>query len=606
MDKLPEGSRVVIYARNSAVGQKFSVEDQLAVLKPEIENNGWVLVNTYIDNDRSGASVEERPEFQRILKDAERGGFQYVVVYDISRFSRGGVVEFWPFIRELRQRKVQLYNHARQQIINNRNALVATVDAAQAAEENLKRSKDCVRTSLLNVTQRGIDPGRQAPYGFDQLRTVIATNVPYERYRYMHDGGKLVMDPEGKEIRRIFQPKQPVPVDETLRTSLVPSTPERVEVARRIFRLAKTHGGTRIADELNREGIPGPRGPSWSANTIYDMIQNPAYRGARAYGRTRKSRYHHVKAGKVQEYEEVEMGQLHHGRVPVEEWVVQENAHEPLVAAAEWHEVQEARKGRQKFTARNRRGKNQRREYLLTGFLNCACEGRLHGQTVMTKGRSYSRYNCGARSRKGSAACAAYSLPAGPLEDFVMDSMRPALTNAACMDALRAGIQDEVKRQMTLFQPANGDDEAKLKKERVDVEQAVDALTNSLVGDKATMDAITPKLKRWAARLNEIDRALQRMRPAPDKAEIERLVNEGMAFYVERVIGTLRTAMDAGNLEVVAAEGQGPSEGKGGGPERRGERACVAEMKGLFRLLETRLDYDPKRKEGTLEFSPFR
>ena len=72
------------------------------------------------------------------------------------------------------------------------------------------------------------------------------------------------------------------------------------------------------------------------------------------------------------------------------------------------------------------------------------------------------------------------------------------------------------------------------------------------------------------------------------------------------MIGTLRVAMDTGNTEVVVAEKPRLSEGKGGGPDRQRDRTCVAEMKALFRLLEVRLDYDPKRKEGILEFSPFR
>ena len=48
------------------------------------------IVNEYSDADKSGKSVEGRPEFQRMLDDIENGKdeVQFVLVFKLSRFGR--------------------------------------------------------------------------------------------------------------------------------------------------------------------------------------------------------------------------------------------------------------------------------------------------------------------------------------------------------------------------------------------------------------------------------------------------------------------------------------------------------------------------------------
>jgi len=605
LDKIPEGASVVFYVRSSDEGQENSVPDQLHTLQQEADGNGWKVVEIYTDGARSGSTVEERPEFQRMIRDAGLGGFGYVVVYDISRFSRGGNIDLWPSVRELRKCKVRLYNHARKQFINNQNAIYATIDAAQAQAENLKRSKDCTRSSLENVTQRNRDPGRRAPYGYDLLRSKKKSGKPMNRIRYMPDGRKLVMDPEGLTIRDEYEPGEGIPADQALTTSLAKSSQDRVAVVERIFRLAKTHGTTYIANELNGEKIEGPCGEDWSRDTLRDLIQNPAYRGARAYGRKRRSRFHFIKNGKVAEYDDLESGQMHSARVPMDEWVVYENVHEPIVSAQEWQEAQDGAQERRMFTGLIRRGKNQARTYLLSGFLFCRhCRSPMNGQMVTSKGRRYPRYKCSKRYRKGKTVCPGCSLPVG-VEDFIVDTIRPVVTGDAFMDRMRAKVRDEIKRHVAPLKPNTDDDVAALKKERAKLEKALEKAMDSLLEDENSVDMVKAKLKKWSGRVEEIDRTLQRKCPPPGKVKVEELVKECMAFYEDRVIGPVSRMQTALEPKVGAAEGQGSPEGNGDGPERQQDRTCVEGMKRLFRLINVRADFDKKGKEGILEFSPF-
>ena len=71
------------------------------------------------------------------------------------------------------------------------------------------------------------------------------------------------------------------------RSRLVPGPDEEVETVRRMFDLSANHGigVKRIANRLNEEGVPAPRGRYWNAGTIGFMLKNPVYVGTRCGAR---------------------------------------------------------------------------------------------------------------------------------------------------------------------------------------------------------------------------------------------------------------------------------------------------------------------------------
>lgn len=79
----------VIYARYSSERQtEQSIEGQLRVCKEFAEKNGQRIVGTYIDRAISGRNVENRDDFQRMIKDSAKGLFEFVIVYKLDRFAR--------------------------------------------------------------------------------------------------------------------------------------------------------------------------------------------------------------------------------------------------------------------------------------------------------------------------------------------------------------------------------------------------------------------------------------------------------------------------------------------------------------------------------------
>ena len=78
----------VIYARFSSSGQnEQSIESQIRTCSEFAESQGYTIVKTYSDKARTGTN-DSRPSFQRMIKDAASGQFQYIIVYMFDRFAR--------------------------------------------------------------------------------------------------------------------------------------------------------------------------------------------------------------------------------------------------------------------------------------------------------------------------------------------------------------------------------------------------------------------------------------------------------------------------------------------------------------------------------------
>lgn len=78
----------VIYARYSCDNQtEQSIDGQLRVCEEYAQRNNILILNTYIDRAMTGTN-DNRPDFQRMLKDSNRKEWDFVLVYKLDRFSR--------------------------------------------------------------------------------------------------------------------------------------------------------------------------------------------------------------------------------------------------------------------------------------------------------------------------------------------------------------------------------------------------------------------------------------------------------------------------------------------------------------------------------------
>jgi len=84
--------RAAGYSRTSGEGQRdnTSIPRQKEEIQKFITANGWDFVRHYTDESLSGARIEGRDDFKRMMKDAANGQFDIIIIYDISRFARDG------------------------------------------------------------------------------------------------------------------------------------------------------------------------------------------------------------------------------------------------------------------------------------------------------------------------------------------------------------------------------------------------------------------------------------------------------------------------------------------------------------------------------------
>ncbi len=80
--------KAVIYARYSSDSQREeSIEGQLRECKAYADKNDIIILDTYIDRALS-AKTDNRPEFQRMIKDSASGIFDIILVWKLDRFAR--------------------------------------------------------------------------------------------------------------------------------------------------------------------------------------------------------------------------------------------------------------------------------------------------------------------------------------------------------------------------------------------------------------------------------------------------------------------------------------------------------------------------------------
>ena len=78
----------IIYARYSSEAQKEdSIDGQLRECRAFAERNDIQIVDTYIDRAFS-AKTDNRPSFQKMIKDSSRKNFDVVLVWKLDRFAR--------------------------------------------------------------------------------------------------------------------------------------------------------------------------------------------------------------------------------------------------------------------------------------------------------------------------------------------------------------------------------------------------------------------------------------------------------------------------------------------------------------------------------------
>ena len=102
--------RVAAYCRVSTdtAGQQESYDTQVRYYETLIPSNpDWEYIGVYADEGRSGTGVKNRPEFLRLMGDADKGEIDIILTKSISRFARN-VVDCQRYVKDLKSKGVEV------------------------------------------------------------------------------------------------------------------------------------------------------------------------------------------------------------------------------------------------------------------------------------------------------------------------------------------------------------------------------------------------------------------------------------------------------------------------------------------------------------------
>lgn len=179
----------VIYARFSSHAQnEQSIEGQLLECYAYAKNNGYTVVNEYIDRALTGKS-DHRPAFQRMISDSAKQTFQFVIVYQLDRFARNRKLSAL-YKLTLQKNGVRVIS-ARENISDDASGiLVEGVLESMAEYFSAELSQKVQRGMNINA-EKGLSNGGRIPLGFyvdsekryqiDPKTSVIVQEI-FERY----------------------------------------------------------------------------------------------------------------------------------------------------------------------------------------------------------------------------------------------------------------------------------------------------------------------------------------------------------------------------------------------------------------------------------------
>ena len=273
-----------------------SIQNQKAMLLQYCLEQDWEVYSIYSDDDYQG-SDRNRPEFKRLLQDAEQHKFDIVLCKSQSRFTR-----------ELEL--VERYIHGLFPLWGIR--FVSVVDNADTDNKGNKKSRQInglvnewyledmsenIKSVLTNRRQNGLHIGAFALYGYKKDPELK---------------GHLIIDEEAAAI------------------------------VREVFTLfSQGYGKTAIARILNDRGVPNPteykrihglryrqsrqkNSTLWNYSAISDMLVNEMYIGNMVQGK----------------YGSVSYKTKQNQPRPKSEWFRVEGTHEPIIDRPLWERVQ--------------------------------------------------------------------------------------------------------------------------------------------------------------------------------------------------------------------------------------------------------------------------
>ncbi len=228
--------RAIAYARfSSDLQREESIDAQLRAIRQYCDANGFVLLAIYADKAISGTS-DNRPEFQKAISAATKGGVDAVIVHKLDRFARNR------------------YDSAfYKNILKKNNVKLISV---------LENLQDTPESVILESVIEGMNE-----YYSLNLRREVRKGLQENALACKVTGGPPALGYE---------------VDKSTQKYVI--NEYEAEAVRMIFKMyLDGYSYTEIIDVLNSKGYKTRRGVPFAKNSLYAILKNERYTGAYIY-----------------------------------------------------------------------------------------------------------------------------------------------------------------------------------------------------------------------------------------------------------------------------------------------------------------------------------
>lgn len=229
--------RAAFYLRYSSDGQtEATISAQRRICKAFAETEDYTLIKEYVDEAESATTSYNRDAFLEMLSDAKKGLFDYIIVWQFSRFARN-------------KEESVLYKAMLRKV---------GVRVISATEKTDDTPSGKLLEGMLEVLNQ---------YFSDNLSVEVKKGKKENLLTGKHAGGET---PYG-----IYKEEE---------TTLYKINEEQAKTIRFIFDLyLQGYGYRRIAAILEEKGHKPPKGEKWNGGSIGKLLKNEAYIGIYNY-----------------------------------------------------------------------------------------------------------------------------------------------------------------------------------------------------------------------------------------------------------------------------------------------------------------------------------
>lgn len=455
-----------------------SIQNQRMILDSYAKEQGWQVYDHYIDEDWSG-SDRSRPEFHRMISDAEAGKFDIVLVKTQSRFARDSkYIEDYVhnLFRDMGIRFVSLVDNIdTSQTGSKLNSRVHAI----FDEEQLDLLSSNIRRSFEEKSKQGQFFGSMPPYGYK---------------KDPNDKNHLIIDEEAaKVVRMIFE--------------MTAAGHTYMEIAKRLNDSGylipseyKKRQGYRVDGMYDRHMKIG----KWTRDMVRTFITNEVYRGTIV---NHKSTVVNFRTKKKR-------------NLPKESRIKVEHMHDAIIDDELWDKVQEIKRSRRRPGS----GANGTKHPLSSMVFCGACGSKLY----KCKSGGIEYFRCYRASSTGECSNNK-RIRLDVLEGLVLDKINETISkyisgeelsrNVVIVNRLEARLSDCTKRKSEI--------EKSISEGRTTLKRLLKAYTENIVERSIYEDMQADylrereenenRIKAIDAEINEIKKAMLKQE---DKEEI--------------------------------------------------------------------------------------